>query len=225
MKVIRNRLLYELLDKLLSLTGLSFSSTQCKQFLKFAQDQVFDAIIVPGIPYDGKKFNKIMIGRVYWAHYLYKKGLAKNIIFSGAAVHSPFVESEIMAYYAKFIGVPEEHILMEKKAEHSTENVLFSYNMAQDAGFKKIALVSDPFQSKLLRKFVYKNISAEIKLIPIVYDVLKELESQMKIPPIKNSDFYIHGFTALSERESFPERFRGTLGKNISANNKNNPDS
>ena len=225
MKVIRNRFLYELLDKILSLTGLSFSSKQCKQFLESAQNQKFDAIIVPGIPYNGKKFNKIMIGRVYWAHHLFEKGIAKNIIFSGAAVHSPFVESEIMAYYANYIGVPKENILIENKAEHSTENVLFSYNMAQNAGFKTVALVSDPFQSRLLRKYVYKNISSEITLIPIVYNVLKEIESNMIIPPINNSDFQIKDFTALSDRESFPKRFKGTLGKNISPNKTNNHNS
>ena len=68
-----------------------------------------DAIIVPGVQYNGLKWNTVMKWRVYWSVYLYKKGLAKNIIYSGSAVYSPYTEATIMSLYAEKMGVPKSH--------------------------------------------------------------------------------------------------------------------
>ncbi len=203
----------------LAVLGLSFSSRQCKDFLKQNRDKQFDAVIVPGIPFNGKQWDMIMKGRIYWAKFLFDKGIAKNIIFSGAAVHSQWVESRIMALYAEAIGIPPSHILTEEKAEHSTENVFFSYQLAHHMGFSTIALASDPFQSKLLRKYVRKYVSGKIISLPIVYDILRKMDNQMTDPEIDATKALKDDFIPLKEREAFSQRFKGTRGKNIMSAN------
>ena len=59
-------------------------------------DVTFDAIIVPGIPFENNTWDSIMKARVVWAYVLYKNGVTRNIIFSGNAVYSPYYESKIM---------------------------------------------------------------------------------------------------------------------------------
>jgi hypothetical protein len=71
----------------------------------------YDVIIVPGIPFEkDKDAGMIMKARVKWASYLVTRGIAKNVIFSGSAVYTPYTESRIMALYAIELGIPAERI-------------------------------------------------------------------------------------------------------------------
>ena len=72
------------------------SKKKCKRLYEEAKTQTYDAIIVPGVPYDGNKWTRTMKGRVYWAKHLYEEGIAKNIIFSGSSVYTAYYEAEIM---------------------------------------------------------------------------------------------------------------------------------
>src|SRR3954467_5260266 len=100
-------------------------------FKHAAEVKPYDAVIVPGIPCDGGKWNFIMKWRVSWSVFLYKKGIAKNIVYSGGAVYTPYTEALIMAEYAEKMGVPKEHIFTEVCAEHSTENLYYSWQLAK----------------------------------------------------------------------------------------------
>ena len=94
--------------------------------LKTAQESniaPFDAIIIPGIPYEGRGWDSVMKARVLWSWILYKNGIAKNVIYSGAAVYTPYVEARIMGLYGEKLGIPAEHIFFDTLARHSTENV------------------------------------------------------------------------------------------------------
>ena len=123
-----------------TLIGCSFSKRKSYEYFQQAKKNApYDAIIVPGVPHDGKSWSSIMNIRVSWADYLYKKGITKNIIFSGGAVYTKYSEAKIMAEYGKALGIPEEHIFTDTNAEHSTENVYYSYLIAKKQGFKKIA--------------------------------------------------------------------------------------
>jgi len=194
---------------------LSLTNRRCKQYYQEAVENVYDVLIVPGIPFNGKKGDFIMKGRIYWAKYLFDEGIVKNIMFSGAAVHTPWHEGKTMALYAEAIGVPGGNILTEDKAEHSTENVYFSYKKCIESGYSKIAFGSDPVQTKVLRKFIIKKVSPEIALIPIVYDLIGLIENQMKDPVIDHSKTFVKDFIPLRKREKFHQRFNGTLGGNI----------
>ncbi|HAN19832.1 MAG: hypothetical protein A2X13_12685 [Bacteroidetes bacterium GWC2_33_15] len=173
---------------------------------------IYDAIIVPGVPYNDPNMSKVLIGRIYWSYYLYSKGTAKNVIYSGSAVYTPYVEAIIMSMYAKELGVPEERIILETKAEHSIENVYYSYKIARKMGFKKIALATDPFQSRLMKR-PSKRLKVDIDFIPFSFEFL----DSVIIPDIQiiADKAYIKDFVSIEERESFFKRLRGTIGKNI----------
>src|SRR5688572_4637129 len=110
----------------------------------------YDVVIVPGFPFKEPEQEMQSLLRVIWSVHLYKRGIAKNIIYSGGAVYTPYIEGRIMKEYAKALGVPEEHVFVEDKAEHTTENVWYGYKLAKSKGFKTIAVASDIFQTKLI---------------------------------------------------------------------------
>ena len=172
----------------------------------------YDVIIVPGVPFEDGKWSDIMKARVYWSHYLYEQGIANNVIYSGSSVYSPYVEAEIMSLYGQQLGIPGENIYTETRAEHSTENLYYSYQLAQELGFQTIALATDPFQSFLL-EFFKKKVNSNIRSIPICFKILKQLPR----PDVKiDAELaYVEDFVSLYERENFFQRFTGTLGRRI----------
>ncbi len=172
----------------------------------------YDAIIVPGYPYTNGKWNRIMKGRVLWAVHLYSKGITKNIIFSGSAVYSPYVEAEIMQKYAVALGVPIEHTFTETRAEHSTENVYYSYLIAKKNGFNNIALASDVGQTKMLKSFAHR-FKIKTDFLPMVVSIVDTIVVNDLI--INDSSAYVKGFVSITERENLFQRLRGTMGKNI----------
>ena len=189
-----------------------FTYTAQKKFTKALNETPYDAIIVPGVPLENGVWSDMMKARVYWSVYLYKKGIAKNIIYSGSAVYTPYVEARVMALYAEQLGVAKENIFTEEKAEHSTENLFYSYKLSQNLGFDNVALTSDPFQSKVLEKYAYKY-DLPVDFLPVVFPIL---DSIPKIDPdIDKSKAFVEKFISIEERESKWKRFAGTRGKNI----------
>jgi uncharacterized SAM-binding protein YcdF (DUF218 family) len=175
----------------------------------------FDAVIVPGCPYEGEEWSSLMKIRVYWAKYLYDSGYAKNIIFSGSAVYSPYYESQLMGVYAKELGIETTNIFYDNKAEHSTENVYYSSVLADSLGFRNIALATDPFQSRMLKRFIRVR-KLGVKHLPIDFDILEKID--MYTPKIDPKPAFCDTFVSLEERESKRERWRGTRGKHIKWN-------
>jgi uncharacterized SAM-binding protein YcdF (DUF218 family) len=150
--------------------------------------------------------------RLYWAKHLYDSGYTKNIIFSGSSVYTPFVEGIAMKIMADSLGIPPEHTFYETKAEHSTENVYYSWKMAKEKGFQKIALASDPYQSVLLKRFM-KRYTPGVKSIPIVFPLL-DIDDR-SLPKIDTTAAFNENFVSITERENFWQRFRGTMGKRV----------
>ena len=129
----------------LLLSSCTFSKKACLRMLEESRKAPYDIIIVPGVPFEEGNWSWVMKGRVYWSKYLYDNGITKNIMYSGSAVYSPYVEGRIMALYAVALGIPEENVFSETLAEHSTENVYYSYKKARKLGFERIALATDQF--------------------------------------------------------------------------------
>ncbi len=177
-------------------------------------DKPYDAIIVPGFPHDTTKgWDRIVKGRIYWALFLYERGVTKNVIFSGSAVYTPYIESKVMALYAEQLGIPKEHIFVETKAEHSTENLYYSYTLAKREGFKTIALATDPVQSSFLVSYKRKFKLTDLKFVPIIYDTLQVMT---KVDPRIDADSaFVKNFIPITERESLYKRVRGTGGAKI----------
>ena len=200
---------------ILNFTACAFSAKTSQRYFSKAEKKQYDVIIVPGMPFENGSWGRILKGRIYWSKYLYDKGIAKNIIYSGAAVYSPYYEGKIMAEYAVALGIPAEHVFTEDHAEHSTENVYYSYKLAKKLGFTKIALASDPFQTKQLRKFIRKKVDPSVDIIPFVTDTLKQIEPSMIDPVIDYQKCFKKDFVPLAKREGPLKRWRGTRGKNI----------
>ncbi|HEX8515564.1 MAG TPA: YdcF family protein [Bacteroidia bacterium] len=182
-------------------------------YQRAVKEQPYDAIIVPGYPFNGKRWDTIMKGRVLWATYLFRKGYTRNIIFSGGAVYSPYYEAKIMALYGEALGIPSKNIFVDTIAEHSTENVYYSYRIAKKQGFKKIAIATDPYQSAKLMGFSRRKFDMKIDHIPFVEDslrILKDLD-----PKIDPSSAMVKDFRSIVETQSRFHRLMGTLGKNI----------
>ena len=196
-------------------TSCMYSKKQCQKSYAKVEKETFDVIIVPGAPMDSKSLSRVLKARIYWSKYLFDKGIAKNIMYSGSSVYSPYYEGKMMAMYAEAIGIPKENILTETKAEHSTENVYYSYKKAKKMGFTKIALATDPFQAKSLKRFVNKRVSKDVANIPIKFDVIRSLEPTMISPEIDIQQAFNKDFISIKERENFFKRNSYTMGKNV----------
>jgi hypothetical protein len=194
------------------LTHCSVKRYARKSFEVARKEKPFDAIIVPGVPYDTAKDNRIMVMRVYWAKLLYDSGFTRNIIFSGSAVYSPYVEGIVMKIMADSLGIPADHTFSETRAEHSTENVYYSWKLAHEKGFTHLAVASDPYQASLLGSFI-RRYCPGTKTIPIIFGTMGI--DTLTLPRIDPSSAYRKEFVSIMKRESFWKRFRGTMGKRV----------
>jgi len=200
------------------LNACSFSAKTTENYLTKASSKSYDMIAVPGVPFTESGWDSTMKARVYWSKYLFDLGIAKNIMYSGSSVYSPYYEGEIMALYAIAIGIPKENVFTETKAEHSTENLYYVYLKGKKMGFKSFALATDPFQAKQLRRFAKVRINDNVGLIPIVFDTLKVIQPTMVNPQIDYNLALNKTYVPLKDRESFWKRLKGTMGRNIDYN-------
>ena len=207
-----------LIAAVILLNACSFSAKTTERYYQKAQATTYDVVAVPGVPFTEAGWDSTMKARVYWAKHLYDRGIAKNIMFSGSSVYSPYYEGEIMALYAIALGIPKEHVFSETKAQHSTENLYYVYLKSKNLGFTKIALATDPFQAKQLKRFARLRIGEKTGIIPILFDTLRALQPFMTDPAIDYKKAYNSDFVPLKSRESFWKRLRGTMGKNIDYN-------
>lgn len=113
--------------------------------------------------------------RVKYAVELYKKGFAKNVIFSSGYA---FVYSEplVMKALAVSLGIPQDAVLIEDKARNTYENVKFTSEIIKGNGWKKILLISSPYHMRRVM-LVFGKIAKDIN---VVYS------------PVLESSFYAH---------------------------------
>jgi len=188
-----------------------------KAYAEAASFIPFDAIIVPGIPYNGKNWDSTMKARVLWSYILYKRGYTKNVIYSGGAIYTPYIEAQVMGEYGKALGIPAENIYYDTAARHSTENVYNSYRLAKTLGFKSVALATDPFQSFMLRGFTRRRFGSPIYLIPFVVDslaVYNKMNPKLDLSHLKQDKNWV----SIKDQQGFGERIKGTLGRGIDWN-------
>jgi uncharacterized SAM-binding protein YcdF (DUF218 family) len=201
--------------KLLALIVILLFALSCASPLRSYQKALpgapYDVIIVPGIPYQDNDWNSnVMRSRVVWSCFLYSRGIARHIIYSGSAVYSPYVEGKIMALHALALGIPEDAVFSETKAEHSTENLVYSYRMAKQMGFEKIAVATDPFQSASLKTYAW-DCHLHVTFIPVIADSLAAfpVDPDLHVDP---TPAVVRDFIPLPKRENFIRRALGTMG-------------
>ncbi len=177
-------------------------------------DEPYDAIIVPGYPFrPNGKMNPMYKVRLYWAYHLYKEGKTKNIIVSGSAVHTPYVEAKVYALYLIELGIDPDDIIIEDRAEHSLENVFYSMEIAKAHNFEKVAVVSDKAQTFMIKYLAKKfdhDISADF--IPAKWRfVIRKYWNKFDLD-IDHEKAYQPGFVHISMKKTETQRKLGTSG-------------
>ncbi len=188
----------------------AFYTDPTKCFKIACSKKTYDVIIVPGFPHDSGTVNGILTERIKWATYLYKNGYAKNIIFSGSAVHTPYVEAKIMRLLALQSGIKNENIFIETKAEHTTENLYYSCVLANELDFKTIGFATQPAQSSFMKPFKRK-FKLKLDFIPVVTDSIDSIP----LKPFDESSAFVTNFIPLKQREGAIKSLLGTKGQRV----------
>lgn len=173
----------------------------------------YDVIIVPGLPYEPDKTNTLFKVRMLWAKALYDKGIARNIIFSGGAVHTCWQEGTIMKTIADSMGIAPENTFAELRAEHSNQNVYYGYKMARQLGFKKVAVATDQFQDFFLSSFISKRLP-QVYRLPLPVDSFP-VYSKIELPYIDATCARVDSFVPLNKRKGRFERLKTSWGDEI----------
>ena len=122
---------------------------------KYLPKAPYDVIIVPGYPYyETNPPFALLTCRMNWVKELFDQHIASNIIFSGGAIHTAYVEAKVMKIISDTLGIPQNHVFTEERAPHSFQNVTYSVKLAKKLGFKKIAIATDPWQFSYMRLFL-----------------------------------------------------------------------
>jgi hypothetical protein len=133
-------------------------------------EQPFDVLIVPGCPSreDGH-VSSCQWKRAFWAAELYHGGAVLNLVVSGAAVYNPYSEAEALAASLRYLGVPEDRIVLETQARHTDENAAYSLEICQDRGWESIAVASSGPHAVVMDKMLTEW-GADAFGLPLVKD-------------------------------------------------------
>ena len=167
-------------------------------YLENAALAPYDVVIIPGLPYDAPVPNGLFKARMLWSKNLFDKGIVKNIIYSGSAVHTPYVEGEVMKAISARMGITAQHTFAETKALHTTENVDYGIKLADSLGFKRVAVATDPFQTFFLERHIKRN-HLPVALLPFHLDSFKAYE-RLSLPFYDARKVQIPNFVPLRER-------------------------
>lgn len=146
-------------------------------------------LIVLGYPAeDNSNPGPILKARLDKAIELYRAGIARKVIVTGAAVDNEFVESEVMAVYLVHNGVNHEDIFIESNARNTYENALMVSRIMQEKGYVHAVVVTSSFHRMRAEKFFNKHIKNVTivpapfpKGFPLVKRVLYELKEYIII--------------------------------------------
>lgn len=160
----------------------------------------YDVVIVPGFPYHYATKDSILLNlRLFWAKELYEKGITKNIIFSGAAVHTPYNEGIILKIMADSLGIPATHTFVEPEALHTTTNAKLGKKLAQKLGFKKIAAATDPFQFAYMRVLMWFA-APGVPILTFTPDTPTVQKYLRPLPIVNERDALVKDFIPLKQR-------------------------
>ena len=173
------------------------AQSEVRAYKRIVKHAPFDVLIVPGFPYKQAKDSILLNVRLYWAKELYDKGIARNIIFSGAAVHTPYNEGMIMKIMADSLGIPADHTFVEPDALHTTSNAKLGKKLAHKLGFKKIAAATDPYQFMYMKLLMWFSAPG----IPILTFPKDSMLRYFKpLPAVNERDALVKDFIPLKER-------------------------
>lgn len=106
---------------------------------------------------------KSTIERARYSVDLFEKGYSKTIIFSSGYTFGSYDDASNMKLFAMSMGIPEENIVLEKKAGSTYENVKFTTEILRKKGINSILLVSAVYNTRRAA-LVYGTIAKDIKV-------------------------------------------------------------
>ena len=133
-----------------------------------------DAIVVlaGGVGETGSP-GKSTIERARYSTDLFKKGYSEIIIFSSGYTYK-YNDASNMKLFAMSMGVPGKNIILEQKANSTYENVKYSSQILRKSKFKKILLISSPYNMRRA-SLVFNHIAKGIEVVYV---------------PVPNPEFY-----------------------------------
>ena len=116
---------------------------------------------------------KSTIERARYAAELYDKGYANKIIFSSGYTYTTN-DAENMKLIAKSMGVDEEDIILEQRANRTYENVVCSKEILDERGWDEVILVSSPYNMRRAQ-LVFNRWGSDVEVLYV---------------PVKKPQFY-----------------------------------
>ncbi len=105
--------------------------------------QHFDAILVLGTPAlrQGGGISQAGKWLMEEAAREYRAGRAQHIVVSGGAVANRFTEADVLARYARELGIPDTAVLEERQARNTLQNVQKSASIVQEHGWQSVEVI------------------------------------------------------------------------------------
>lgn len=150
--------------------------------LKISQvPSVSDAIVVfgGGVGEKGSP-EESTVERARYSVELYRKGLAGHIIYSSGYTFK-YNDAENMKLFAISMGVPEEDIILEKRANSTYENVKYTSEILRKMDFRRMILVSSPYNMRRAELVARKT----AKDIDIIYSPVPGSKFYYRDGPVK----------------------------------------
>jgi len=131
--------------------------------IKNSKPKKTDVIIVLGYPAnkDGSP-SKVITERVNKGVELLKSGYASRILLTGGG--NP-IESQVMATYARELGVEENIIFQESKAKTTIQNAINCIEIMKKNGWQTALVVTSPYHSRRAY-LIFKKYNLEFVIIP-----------------------------------------------------------
>lgn len=130
-----------------------------------------DAIIILGYPAKSShKPGPILRSRLDKGIELYKQGLAKKVVLTGAAVRNANIEAEVMAEYCKRNGIDEDALILEKKAYNTYENALYTRKIMKAQKLRTGIVVTSDFHIPRAR-YIFRHFAKDLQFEPAPYPV------------------------------------------------------
>ena len=112
-----------------------------------------DVVIVLGNPAnaDGSP-GLLMASRVEKAVQVVKSGQAQRLLMTGGGVYNSVIEAEVMAEYARQLGIPASDVFVEKQARDTFQNARLSAEFCRRQGWQRVLVVTSLFHLARARR-------------------------------------------------------------------------
>ncbi len=102
-------------------------------------------VVLGGGLYPNGGLTPASLERTLYGVDLYRRGLAPQVIFSGGITgDAPRPEADVMAEFARNVGVPGDAIVVERASRTTYENAVEVTKVLREWGFRRALLVTDP---------------------------------------------------------------------------------